>query len=220
VSRRRPWDPMAASATLHCLTGCSIGEIVGMLIGTAAGLSNAVVVVISIALAFVFGFTLSSLPLLDAGLDVGAALRLVLAADTLSIATMEVVDNLTMVVIPGAMDAGLVNAVFWLSMAASLVVAFAAAYPVNRWLMARGKGHALTHGFHGGHGDHEGDPAPDAASRRHIPVPASTTLAALIAAFMLGGLVVSLADDLAGGAAAGMLAPCCRRSRSSLDADR
>ncbi|MFI2708214.1 DUF4396 domain-containing protein, partial [Nocardioides sp. CER28] len=137
---------MAVSATLHCLTGCAIGEIVGMLIGTAAGLANGWTIVISIALAFVFGFSLSTLPLLRAGLSFGAALRIVIAADTLSIATMEVVDNLVVAVIPGAMDAGLVNVVFWVSLMISLIVAFAAAYPVNRFQLQRGTGHALTHG--------------------------------------------------------------------------
>jgi hypothetical protein len=179
---------MAVSATLHCLTGCAIGEIVGMLIGTAAGLANAGTIVISIALAFVFGFSLSTLPLLRAGLSVGAALRIVVAADTLSIATMEVVDNLVVAVIPGAMDAGLVNVVFWVSLMISLVVAFAAAYPVNLVLLRRGKGHALTHGYHDA-------PAPTDA-RRFIPSFSAASLAAVIAAFLLGGLIVSIADAL------------------------
>ena len=147
---------MAASATLHCLTGCAIGEILGLMIGTAIGLASGATIALSVALAFLFGYTLSSLPLLRSGLTVGAALKLVLAADTVSILTMEVVDNLVMAVIPGAMNAGLVNAVFWVGMSISLVAAFLAAYPVNRYLLARGKGHALTHEHHGagapGHG--------------------------------------------------------------------
>ena len=180
---------MAASATLHCLTGCAIGEIAGMLVGTAAGVGNAVTVPLSVALAFVFGFTLSSLPLLRAGLDVAAALRVVVAADTLSILTMEVVDNLVMVLVPGAMDAGLVNVVFWLSMALSLAVAFAAAFPVNRALLRRGKGHALTHEYHHGVQEPHG-------ARRFIPAIPTGSLVAVIAAFLLGGLAVAIADTL------------------------
>ncbi|WP_235492840.1 MULTISPECIES: DUF4396 domain-containing protein [unclassified Aeromicrobium] len=185
-------NSMAASATLHCLTGCAIGEILGLMIGTAAGLSNGVTIVISVALAFVFGFSLSSLPLVKAGLGVGAALSVVLAADTLSIATMEVVDNLVMAVIPGAMDAGLVNVLFWVGMMISLTVAFFAAYPVNRYLLQRGKGHALTHEYH--------QAAPAATGfRRFIPSIPTNALVAVIVAFMLGGLVVSIADDLGAG---------------------
>ncbi len=170
---------MALSATLHCLTGCAIGEILGLMIGTAAGLSNGVTIALAVALAFVFGFALSTLPLVTSGMALGAALSLVVAADTLSIATMEVVDNLVMALIPGAMDAGLVNPVFWVGMAIALTVAFAAAYPVNRYLMRRGRGHALTH-------EHMG---------RGVSIP-PVTLAAIIASFMLGGLVVSIADEL------------------------
>jgi len=184
-------NSMAASATLHCLTGCAIGEILGLMIGTAAGLSNGVTIIISIALAFVFGYSLSTLPLLKAGLGAGAALSVVLAADTLSIATMEVVDNLVMAVIPGAMDAGLVNTLFWVGMMIALTVAFFAAYPVNRHLLQRGRGHALTHGYHA---------APPATSgvRRFIPSIPTGALVATIIAFMLGGLVVAVADDLTG----------------------
>lgn len=144
---------MAASATLHCLTGCAIGEIAGLMIGTAMGLSVGVTITLAVGLAFFFGYLLSTLPLLKAGLGFFAALSVVFAADTLSIATMEVVDNLTMAVIPGAMDAGLTNPIFWLSMMLALAVAFAAAFPVNRYLLSKGKGHALTHQFH--HGSHK-----------------------------------------------------------------
>ncbi|NHN55646.1 DUF4396 domain-containing protein [Calidifontibacter sp. DB0510] len=182
-------NSMAASATLHCLVGCAIGEIAGLIIGTAAGWSNLPTTVLSIALAFVFGFALSSLPLLKAGLGLGAALSVVVAADTLSIATMEIVDNLVMLVIPGAMNAGVVNAIFWISMAIALTVAFFAAYPVNRYLLRRGKGHALTHEYHSASKDAQG-------ARRFIPDPPAPVLAAVIAAFMLGGLLVSAADDL------------------------
>ena len=181
---------MAASATLHCLTGCAIGEILGLMIGTAAGLGNGQTIALSVALAFLFGYTFSSVPLLRSGLALGAALQLVLAADTVSILTMEVVDNLVMAVIPGAMNAGLVNAVFWVGMSISLVAAFAAAYPVNRHLLSRGRGHALTHAHHGASGAVTG-------WRRFIPDLPAPALAAAIAAFMLGGLVVAVADGLA-----------------------
>ena len=183
-------NAMAVSATLHCLTGCAIGEIAGLMIGTAAGLGNAATIVLAIALAFLFGYTLSTLPLLRAGLGVGAALSVVLAADTLSIATMEVVDNVVMALIPGAMDAGLVNVVFWVGMMIALAAAFFAAYPVNRHLLQRGKGHALTHEYHGA--------ATPTGARRFIPSFATSTLVAVIVAFMLGGLVVALADEFEG----------------------
>lgn len=180
---------MALSATLHCLTGCAIGEIVGLIIGTALGLSNLATIALAVALAFLFGYTLSTLPLLKAGLAMGTALSVVLAADTLSILTMEVVDNVVMAVIPGAMNAGLVNAVFWIGMMIALTAAFFAAYPVNRYLLQRGKGHALTHQYH-----HGGGEAPGA--RRWIPEFTTGGLVAAIAAFMLGGLVVAIADDV------------------------
>ena len=179
---------MAASATLHCLTGCAIGEILGLIIGTAAGLGSGAAIVLSIALAFLFGYTLSSLPLLRGGLTLGAALQLVLAADTVSILTMEVVDNLVMALIPGAMEAGLVNVVFWVGMMIALTVAFFAAYPVNRALLKRGKGHALSHAHHAAD-------APTGA-RRFIPALSSGLLVAIIVSFMLGGLLVSTAASL------------------------
>ncbi|HKJ11280.1 MAG TPA: DUF4396 domain-containing protein [Ornithinimicrobium sp.] len=180
---------MAASATMHCLTGCAIGEITGLVIGTALGLSALATIPLAVSLAFFFGYTLSTLPLLRAGLPTARALKIVLAADTLSILTMEVVDNAVMAVIPGAMEAGLVNPVFWASMPLAFTAAFVAAFPVNRWLLGRGQGHALTHDYH--HGEH----APS-GYRRFIPHFATTTLAAAVAAFMAGGLVVSLADLL------------------------
>jgi hypothetical protein len=147
-------NSMAANATLHCLTGCAIGEIAGLMIGTALGLSTAVTIALAVALAFLFGYTLSTLPLIQAGLGFFAALSVVFAADTLSIAVMEIVDNLVMAIIPGAMDAGLVNPIFWLGMMIALAVAFIAAFPVNRYLIDKGKGHALTHQFM--HGDEHG----------------------------------------------------------------
>jgi hypothetical protein len=149
-------NAMAVSATLHCLTGCAIGEIAGLMIGTALGLSDTVTIVLSVSLAFLFGYALSTLPLLQAGLPVAAALSVVLAADTLSIATMEVVDNAVMLVVPGAMGSGLVNPTFWIAMTIALTAAFVAAFPVNRYLLTRGKGHALTHQYmHGGDGQHD-----------------------------------------------------------------
>jgi hypothetical protein len=145
-------NAVALSAVLHCLTGCAIGEILGMVIGTAAGLSNLGTVVLSVALAFVFGYGLTSLPLLRAGLALAAVVPIALASDTLSIATMELVDNAIVVAVPGALDAGVGALLFWGSLAFSLVVAGLAAFPVNRWLIARGKGHAVVHatGIHGG----------------------------------------------------------------------
>jgi hypothetical protein len=148
----RALTQVALSATLHCLTGCAIGEIAGMIIGTAVGLSNVATIALSIGLAFVFGYGLTSLPLLRAGLTLSAVIPIALASDTLSITTMEIVDNLIILAIPGAMDAGLNRLLFWGSLAFSLAVAGAFALPVNRWLIARGKGHAVMHatGIHGG----------------------------------------------------------------------
>ena len=185
----------AASATLHCLTGCAIGEVLGFIIGAATGLSAGWTIALAVSLAFLFGYTLSILPLLRGGLAVGTSLRVVLAADTLSIATMEVVDNLVMLLIPGAMEAGLSNPLFWASMTFALAVAYAVAYPVNRDLLLRGKGHALVHRIH--HGDAAASPE---GWRRHIPAVRSATLAALIFAFMLGGFASAIGGVLEGGA--------------------
>ncbi|GLY95179.1 DUF4396 domain-containing protein [Actinoplanes sp. NBRC 103695] len=139
---------MAATATLHCLTGCAIGEILGMVIGTSLGLHNAATVVLSIALAFVFGYALTMRGVLRTGLALRAALGVALAADTVSIAVMEIVDNGFILAVPGAMDAGLGSALFWLTLAASLAVAFVLTTPVNRWMISRGKGHAVVHQHH------------------------------------------------------------------------
>lgn len=147
-------NKMAVSATLHCLTGCAIGEVTGLIIGSALGLSVPVTIVLAVALAFLFGYALSTLPLVKSGMAFLAALAVVFAADTLSIATMEVVDNTVMAVIPGAMNAGLVNPIFWLSMPLALTAAFFAALPVNKYLLKRNKGHALTMKHLGGHGHH------------------------------------------------------------------
>jgi hypothetical protein len=143
---------LAIDATLHCLTGCAIGEVSGMAIGTALGFGNLATIVLSVALAFLFGYALTSLPLLRAGLALATVVPIALASDTLSIATMEIVDNAIVLAIPGAMDAGLGDVLFWGSLAFALAVAGAVAVPVNRWLLARGKGHAAVHetGIHGG----------------------------------------------------------------------
>jgi hypothetical protein len=138
----------AFSATVHCLTGCAIGEILGLVIGTAFGLANGTTIALSIALAFFFGYSLTLLPLLRSDLSLRQALPLAFASDTLSIGTMEIVDSLIVLAIPGAMDAGLADLLFWASLAGALLIAFWAAFPVNRWLIARGKGHAVVHAYH------------------------------------------------------------------------
>ncbi|MFD0649639.1 DUF4396 domain-containing protein [Streptomyces malaysiensis] len=140
--------PMAAQATLHCLTGCAIGEIAGMAIGTALAWHNVPTMILAIVLAFVFGYSLTMRGVLRAGLDMRGALRVALAADTVSIAIMELADNATIVAFPGAMDATLSDALFWLSLALSFVVAFLITTPVNRWMIGRGKGHAVVHQYH------------------------------------------------------------------------
>jgi Domain of unknown function (DUF4396) len=143
---------VAISATLHCLTGCAIGEVTGVALGTALGFSNFATIVLAIGLAFLFGYALTSLPLLRAGLALSAVVPIALASDTLSIATMEIVDNAIILAVPGAMEAGLDSLLFWGSLAFALVVAGAVAMPVNRMLIARGKGHVAVHetGIHGG----------------------------------------------------------------------
>jgi hypothetical protein len=148
----RALDIVALSATLHCLTGCAIGEVTGMIIGTALDLSDAATIMLAIVLAFLFGYTLTSLPLLRAGLTLGAVVPIALASDTISIAIMEIVDNAIIVAIPGAMEAGLGDALFWGSLSVALVIAGAFAFPANRWLIKRGKGHTAVHntGIHGG----------------------------------------------------------------------
>jgi Domain of unknown function (DUF4396) len=143
---------VALSATLHCLTGCALGEIAGMAIGTALGFSDLGTIVLAVALAFLFGYSLTSFPLLRAGLTLSAVIPIAFASDTLSIAIMEIVDNAIMLVIPGAMEAGIGDVLFWGSLAFALAIAGAVALPVNRWLIARGKGHTAVHetGIHGG----------------------------------------------------------------------
>ena len=137
----------AVSATLHCLTGCAIGEILGMVIATAVGLGNAASIVLAIVLAFFFGYALTIVSLIRV-VDLRRAARLAFASDTASIATMEVVDNLFIIAVPGALAAGLTDGLFWWSLVVSLAVAFVVTVPINRWLIARGKGHAVVHGLH------------------------------------------------------------------------
>ena len=139
----------AFSATLHCLTGCSIGEVLGMAIGSVLGWGNLATIVLAIVLAFFFGYGLTMVPLLRSGIAFGAALPLAFASDTISITIMEIVDNLIVLMIPGAMDAGLGSLLFWGSLAVALAIAFVAAFPVNRYLISRGKGHAVVHEHHG-----------------------------------------------------------------------
>ena len=138
----------AVSATLHCLTGCAIGEVLGMVIGTALGWGDWATIALSVGLAFVFGYALTVGPVLRSGLSFRAAVKVALAADTVSILVMEVVDNAVLLAVPGAMEAGLDDALFWGSLAFSLAVAFVVTVPVNRALIARGRGHAVVHGMH------------------------------------------------------------------------
>lgn len=143
-----PLTKQAISATRHCLTGCAIGEILGMVIATAIGLSDVASVVLSTALAFGFGYGLTLLPLIATGMALRSAFSLAVASDTVSIATMELADNGFIILVPGALHAGLTSALFWTSLIASLAVAFVITVPVNRWLIARGLGHAKMHAHH------------------------------------------------------------------------
>ncbi|MEX2195706.1 MAG: DUF4396 domain-containing protein [Thermoleophilaceae bacterium] len=148
----RALDLVALSATLHCLTGCAIGEVLGMVIGTALGFSEWGTIALAVGLAFLFGYSLTSLPLLRAGMALSAVVPIALAVDTLSITVMEIVDNAIMLAIPGAMEAGLTNELFWGALSVALVIAGVFAFPVQRWLLTRGRGHAVLHetGIHGG----------------------------------------------------------------------
>jgi len=148
VAERSELTRTAVSATLHCLTGCAIGEVLGLVIATALGWSNAASAALSIALAFVFGYALTMRGVLRAGVGFRAALKIALAADTVSIAVMELIDNAVVLAIPGAMDAGITSLLFWSSLAFSLVVAFVVTTPLNRVMMGRGKGHAVVHAYH------------------------------------------------------------------------
>jgi hypothetical protein len=139
---------LAFSATVHCLTGCAIGEVLGMIIGTALGWSDLATIALAVALAFFFGYTLTSWPLLRSGMPVREVAPIAFASDTISITIMEIVDNAIMLLIPGAMEASLNDIGFWAALAVALLIAGVAAFPANRWLLARGKGHAVVHEHH------------------------------------------------------------------------
>jgi hypothetical protein len=184
-SSGRALDAVAVSATLHCLTGCAIGEVLGMIIGTALGFSDWATIALAVALAFFFGYSLTSLPLLRSGLALAAVIPIALASDTLSIAVMEIVDNAIMVIVPGAMEAGVGDVLFWGALSVALVVAGVFAFPVNRWLIARGRGHAVVHetGVHGG--------------------PPTRAVAAVAVVAAVFGTTVLIADAVGGGEDAG-----------------
>lgn len=145
---QKPLNSVALSATLHCLAGCAVGEMIGVTIGTHAGFAPHATVLLAAALSFISGYAFSTVPLIRAKMRFVPALRLVFAADTLSIVTMTIMDNLVMLTVPGAMDKDLTHPIYWISRGLALVAAFVVAYPVNRWLLSRGKGHALMHGHH------------------------------------------------------------------------
>jgi len=176
----RALDSVAFSATLHCLTGCALGEIAGMAIGTALGFSDWGTIALAVALAFLFGYTLTSLPLLRAGMTLAAVVPIALSVDTVSIALMEVVDNAIMLAVPGAMESGVGDRLFWGALSVALVVAGIVAFPVNRWLIRRGRGHAVLHetGIHGG--------------------PPTRLVAAIAAVAAIFGTVVLVAEALDG----------------------
>jgi hypothetical protein len=147
VQQQVSWA-MAVQATLHCLTGCAIGEVLGMVIGTSLGLHDGATIALSVALAFLFGYALTMRGVLRAGVPFRAAVRVALAADTVSILVMEIVDNAVLLGVPGAMEAGVGTALFWVALAVALAVAFVVTLPINRALMSRGKGHAVVHAIH------------------------------------------------------------------------
>jgi hypothetical protein len=138
---------LAASATTHCLTGCAIGEVLGLAIATALNWGNFASIAIAVVLAFFFGYSFTALPLLRSGLALAAVLPIALAADTFSITVMEIVDNAIVLIVPGAMEAGLADLLFWGSLAFALAIAWVAAFPVNRWLISKGRGHAVVHSY-------------------------------------------------------------------------
>ena len=159
---------LALSATVHCLTGCGIGEVLGLVISTALGWHDVPSILLAVVLAFIFGYGLTLRPLLAGGVGLAQALRLAFAADTLSIVVMEIVDNAIILLIPGAMDAGLASLLFWGSLAVALAIAFAVAFPVNLWLIRQGRGHAVVHGSHGSHGSHGGNNHSERERQHHV----------------------------------------------------
>jgi Domain of unknown function (DUF4396) len=142
------FNRLAASATNHCLTGCLIGEVTGMMIATALGWGDVASIALAVGLAFLFGYALTSLPLLRSGLALAAVVPIALAADTVSIAIMELIDNATMLLVPGAMEAGLADLRFWIPLLGGFVIAWPFAFAVNRAMIRRGKGHAVAHQYH------------------------------------------------------------------------
>lgn len=148
AARKPSLNATAFWATLHCLSGCAVGEVLGMVLGTAWGWGDGATIALAVALAFVFGYAFTMVPLLRAGMAWRQALRLALLADTASIAIMEITDNLVMLAIPGAMEAPLSSWLFWGALGLALAIAAVVAYPLNRWLIARGAGHAVVHGHH------------------------------------------------------------------------
>jgi hypothetical protein len=183
---------IAALATLHCLTGCAIGEVLGMEIGTALGFGNAATIALAVLLAFVFGYSLTLLPLVRSGLTVAVAVPLAFASDSFSIAVMELVDNGVMLAVPGAMDAPLSNPLFWGSLAFALAVAYVIAFPVNRYLIARGQGHAVIHEAHG----HR-----DGADRLHRPEQATVARASARRPILIGRAAMVVTVAVAAGGA-------------------
>ena len=181
---------LAALATLHCLTGCAIGEVLGMVIGTALDWSNAATIALAVFLAFVFGYSLTMVPLLRAGLTLAVALPLAFASDSFSIAVMELVDNGVMLAVPGAMDAPLSNPLFWGALAFALAVAYVFAFPLNRYLIARGQGHAVVHAFHGHDGDAGAAGRPALASRRKLIAIGLAAMTATIGIATAGAVLV------------------------------
>jgi len=142
------FNKLALSATLHCLTGCGIGEVLGLVIGTSLGWTTLPTIVLAVILAFFFGYAMTLRPLINSGMAVGQAMRVALAADTVSITVMEIIDNAVILAVPGAMDAGLASWLFWVSLAGALIIAAIVVFPVNRYMIARGRGHAVVHGHH------------------------------------------------------------------------
>ena len=207
---------LAALATLHCLTGCAIGEVLGLVVGTALGLSNAATIALAVTLAFLFGYSLTMLPLLRAGLAFGVAVPLAFASDSFSIAVMEIVDNAVMLAVPGAMEAPLTNSLFWGALAFALVVAYIVAFPVNRYLIGHGRGHAVVHAYHGdagedgtaarthaaaAHGAHADEPdaaAPPGSPRKLVAV-GLAAMAATIAVTTAGAFLLESGGHSDGG---------------------
>ena len=159
MNEKTPLNRLAFSATSHCLTGCAIGEVLGLIISNALGWGNVASIALAVVLAFLFGYSLTMVPLLRADVALASAIPLAFASDTLSITVMEIVDNLIILIIPGAMEAGPLDLLFWGSLAVALAVAFVAAFPVNRYLIARGRGHAVVHQYHDHNEGHEHDHA-------------------------------------------------------------